>query len=1027
MASYIPPIDDEQDPYHKYIYNPLRNLINQAWGLGNKEFLPDELNPALLRAKELENIRYNSTNQNSKLEAILSGLSEGAAQGVGERIIKPLSSPLGIAATVSPLFKPAKLAKPILQAIGGLFATSGISQVPEAMEHAKEKYDTGDYLAAADEATKPVFQIAMGGVGLGAGIKSPRVSLEKIKEAINPNLVVKRGIPKGDLNVNIRGRNPIEEPLNIPKEIQVQLEKNPSFFEKLDTPLEVKASGIKLNEPIPLSTSPVILNRIKELKDQGLNFIEARKIAFEEKGLNVGDPVPELRNVTPVKTGDLPENLSQKGAIGEDYKGFLGKIGTEDLKLRKDLVDDKLFSLQDSKANPNSIEYKLAEFEKSAVEEELGRRSEGARVRLTQQGRDATLPVKVTDRDFIPEGSSTAITQRGGLANIPPLKEDPVPFTPGSRNLSNFERAAYPYIKNLEKANPELGNTAKAYEYNYEMASSKARAAKIDILDRYKLSKQDEQDVISILNGDIIANPSQNSVQAAKELRTILDSFAKHADQYGVLEGYRQNYFPHKIKEGVFTNDMFTPLQSRSGSGIDPALEKARLANNPNWERKLSVLDDYFRHASRRISEAKFFGKNPWKYLEKFEFEKSGKPDTARETAEYISRNFERLTGRERSTQFSRITAKGRYAQALSDLGLSGVSQFGQLAQISSYGGVTRAARGLVSTLANTHSSYRNALRSGVTFSNDAFEVGKSLGSGGKFLWGIGTSDKFLRVVSDTVARKMVKDAVGSKNPIIRSLAKKDLKRLGFTNPSLDPTYVDNVAKIFSDKVNFRVSPLEMPGWTESPYGKIATQYLSFGYQAGRFLKEISGRFVKGDVLPIARFLVAAQVVGEGVNDVKALFKELGKEDQDLKKAVQGTDEKGWIQVLRNKRASNITKRALQNFMSTGGLGILSIGLEKFIDTAESRGKEAGLRVPLGPMGENVVNLGASTAKTGRNLAVNLTGRGLSGVETKKVEAPYRPLVEWGLEQAPVVGFDWKRRVYPPRKRTFSDLDVSLR
>ena len=128
------------------------------------------------------------------------------------------------------------------------------------------------------------------------------------------------------------------------------------------------------------------------------------------------------------------------------------------------------------------------------------------------------------------------------------------------------------------------------------MAASKARAVKADILDKYgiKPNTQAEQDVISIMNGDVVANPSSGVVGAVKELREISDSFARYAEQYDVFAGYKQNHFPHKIKEGVFTNDVFTPEQSRSGAGIDPNLELSREKNNPNWIRKLSVLDDYY-------------------------------------------------------------------------------------------------------------------------------------------------------------------------------------------------------------------------------------------------------------------------------------------------------------------------------------------------------------------------------------------------------------------------------------------------
>lgn len=100
----------------------------------------------------------------------------------------------------------------------------------------------------------------------------------------------------------------------------------------------------------------------------------------------------------------------------------------------------------------------------------------------------------------------------------------------------------------------------------------------------------------------------------------------------------------------------------------------------------------------------------------------------------------------------------------------------------------------------------------------------------------------------------------------------------------------------------------------------------------------------------------------------------------------------------------------------TGGLGIATIALEKSIDIAEGKvGKEAALGLPLGPVGENLARGAGSVGKTVSNITRNTTGRDIKGQKQPKVNKPFKPLIEWALDQIPIYGGDIKRRVYPPR------------
>jgi hypothetical protein len=86
-----------------------------------------------------------------------------------------------------------------------------------------------------------------------------------------------------------------------------------------------------------------------------------------------------------------------------------------------------------------------------------------------------------------------------------------------------------------------------------------------------------------------------------------------------------------------------------------------------------------------------------------------------------------------------------------------------------------------------------------------------------------------------------------------------------------------------SHKTQFGLRPEDVPlGWTSSPFAKVAFQFKGFGLKQAKFIKDDLIKPVKdGNVMPLARFLVAGGVVGGGSEAVRDALAGKFEEIQD--------------------------------------------------------------------------------------------------------------------------------------------------
>lgn len=614
-------------------------------------------------------------------------------------------------------------------------------------------------------------------------------------------------------------------------------------------------------------------------------------------------------------------------------------------------------------------------------------------------------------------------------AGIPPeklraLMGESTGEKPSAGSLSRWRRAAMPVIENFEVVHPWLKEKFVKYIGDAETPAMK------NIADSYRikktLSKTDERYVIDILDGKkgIDASTPANVRTAAIHYRAMLDQAWSDAIAAGVRKAAdrkRQSYFPHKFAEGWDDNLVQNLYMDKNWNLRESNLEKARLSKRADYRRDLDVLDEYFLSAYRRISEVSNFGKRLQVLRQ---FAKKHVADKA--TAEWLQTNIRRVMGREHPGGFERFAGHARHVQALTDLGLAGFYQPIQAANTALYGGLGRSIRALQVIAKDAPNEVYDAIRSRALVPDITQEiVAGAYGSREgiptralqKFMYGIPTIDRWTRIHANTVGKLMVSDALkGSRGAI------KDIRALGFNEISdlaslkkvmdTDPDFGMKVGKELSDKALFRSGAMELPGWTSSTAGKLATQYTRFMYRHSLFLRDIFTSAAKGNVRPLARFLTVAPLVVNGMAELlypireglrEAIKQGVNQEYDPERIAAEAKgdestwdDEIQWYHVLRNKRIpwTHPLKRALQNASMWGGIGVFQMALERIMGASGSP-VEVGTKALAGPVAGNVYEGAGALIKDINRLPEDYEWD----------QFPFRNTRRWGVQQIPIMGY----------------------
>lgn len=358
-----------------------------------------------------------------------------------------------------------------------------------------------------------------------------------------------------------------------------------------------------------------------------------------------------------------------------------------------------------------------------------------------------------------------------------------------------------------------------------------------------------------------------------------------------------------------------------------------------------------------------------------------------REAANHAATLFQQVLGHQEYTPFlsgKLALARGINSfEAFTKLPLAAVANASQFAQVAARTNLTTAAKGVASSL--TRAGREAASDLGVISEMSLKQLYEDV-SGSQSLPGkamrvamgpFNVVEKWDRIVGANAGLSWARTIEGRlASGKSGEWMARELERLNFSpeeakqamaTGGLTDEQRSRIAWAITDQTQFLGRRYRRSEFFNTPIGSIIGQFKSFSLNAGRMLKQsVLDEARHGNLAPLARVAALFPLVGEAVQDTKAILR--------------GTE-----------RPDSPIARALDNVMAVGGMGLAA----DFVQSLSRLGSEGALSWLAGPALTDATQLAARTYRLGQSL-----GQG----DEDKIGKRAQSLARFGARQIPFVG-----------------------
>lgn len=515
-----------------------------------------------------------------------------------------------------------------------------------------------------------------------------------------------------------------------------------------------------------------------------------------------------------------------------------------------------------------------------------------------------------------------------------------------------------------------------------------------------KLSKNDfttfAQSLDLLSKGEKV-NVKPHIQQAIGEYNKAIPGIRDRAVKAGLNVGdLGPNYFPRQyknfdknmgkladqmVKNGKATDlgDAMGKLQFMKNEYQKPFgnLEKTRQFDLPGHEQIHGALTNYIGRSFDRITKAEQFGpKNETLNQLRARVQQEGYDASPGSTLDKYIKTA--LGDVNRDTPGNKISGNIRKFNALRSLSTAQISNATQLpTNTGTIAGVGRTIKGAYKTAVS--SKERTAAReTGVILEHSISNLAKQ---------GLGTSGALTRNIASPFFRQVEKfnrmaTAVVGKDYGNKLAKQGDVKQLrekfgvtGDIGKQLTRDQEIQVSRKLVELAQFKVDPMDLPAWVDTPTGKLIAQFRTFGYKQTDFMyNQVLREAVKGNFLPLSRFLAVGVPAGAASLAVKG--------------AIKGSQ-------YTSPDESNASKAA-KAIAAVGGFGLPGSegqNIYKSNQYGNTPGALAGV-------------VGGPTASLLTETATNIGDKGLA-------KGNWTPLAKEGVRNIPVVGPSIANRAFP--------------
>lgn len=614
----------------------------------------------------------------------------------------------------------------------------------------------------------------------------------------------------------------------------------------------------------------------------------------------------------------------------------------------------------------------------------------------------------------------------------------PVNGTTRVSNLSKAFRSTRSIIERQGVEGKQLGGMLQGARDTQEMYLADLQkqmptVAKIARKGQNALVNKDFENFVDATQG--IA-PAKNAkiAQAVQEWQAVHPGIRDRAVSAGLEVGdLGPNYYPHFIDyDQIFRNkNMYNQSINHlveTGQAVDQAdaikklsfakdisrnrqfgnLEASRLIDLPFYDRSPNSFISYLNGSAKRIVNTETFGKGDEHALKLIADAGQKGFDT-----EAMKNAYDIAVGAKMySPTTSKISSGIRKYVTTTRLGQGAITNMGQGVNTGVVTGHLRTlgaavkqldpkTKDFVSQTGVIADAVMNDLKTQAGYASFSQKVlGKAVNK--ITAPGFGIVEKTNRSIAAVAGRDYA-------NSLARRGTEDTLRKLGVTgeikNKKLTEAQQIQAARKVVEKTQFKVDPQDLPGWADSPGGKLVAQFRTFSYNQGKFISnEVLKPAAKGNVMPLGR-LLAALPVGYGLYETKRF-------------------------INRRPEEENPTKRGLAAFQNVGGAGLVfdlynnlnPVG-SKYIPsdrrTSMAVGAFGGPAVGVATQGVGAVSE-AIQRKNSPEDPSRLEGK-LAVANNGKDYTDLTSLARFGLQQIPAVGSPIKNTVLPFKKESNAD------
>jgi hypothetical protein len=423
------------------------------------------------------------------------------------------------------------------------------------------------------------------------------------------------------------------------------------------------------------------------------------------------------------------------------------------------------------------------------------------------------------------------------------------------------------------------------------------------------------------------------------------------------------------IAEGKATDiaDARTKLQFMKNDNYKPfgSLEKSREVDMPGYDMTKKALSDYVARAHDTIATAEQFGpKGEGKMEILARLQQEGyNSSQINKAEEYLDKA---LKLKQYDQTATRASSAVRQANAFMTLGTAGVSNAGQVTNTMTVAGIGRTLKNMAK-IATSKTSRAQADSMGVTLDHAISTIESQQ---------VGTQNRILRNIASPLFREVERfnrrytALVGEDfgNHLLKKgeFGTRKLKELGVTGEigkKLTPNQIRELSRGLVETTQFKVDPMDLPGWTDSPMGKVVSQYKPFIYKQTEFMyHQVIKEAGRGNFAPLLRFLAVGVFMGLGGQKIKDVIKgrDSFRDDEGNNKSTAALVDKGISSVggygmvdnaryLFNKRGSD----KLSQYVAGAVGGPTAGNAAEFVDNlAEGLGKNKDWK----PMGRDLIS-----------------------------------------------------------------------